>query len=79
MEPLGLETPGQPPGKAAKRGQGGAESGAVAGDLATLADPELARIVAVWHSLPVDARQRILAIVGGAEGLDGRFPRDERL
>jgi hypothetical protein len=63
MEPLGLETPSRSPGKAPNYDRSGAESGAVAGDLATLADPELAIVVTGWAGLSDDAKRAIMKLV----------------
>jgi hypothetical protein len=67
MEPLGLETLAKTRGKRTEPIRGGAESGAVAGDLPTLADPELAGIVAVWPTLSDAVKRAILDLVRVAD------------
>jgi hypothetical protein len=63
MEPLGLETPSNSPGKAPNYDRSGAKSGAVAGDLATLADPDLAILVTGWAGLSDDVKLAIMKLV----------------
>jgi hypothetical protein len=48
----GLETCLKTPGKTRGAAPGGAKSGAVRSEIATLADPDPARLVTVWPSLP---------------------------
>lgn len=56
----GAEHPEKVPGKPHIRPTGGAESGALA---ALALDPELARVVAAWPTLPEPIRRAVLALV----------------
>jgi hypothetical protein len=62
----GLERIAKSPRNEHTEGKGGAQSGAVGGDLATLAGSDFVRLIAVWPSLPDRVRVEILASVDGA-------------
>jgi hypothetical protein len=70
-----IEQPSKSPENSASCERGGAESGAVGGDSATLADPDLAQIVAAWPTLTDDVKGVIIDLVRDADrgrGLAGR-------
>jgi hypothetical protein len=52
--------------------EGGAKSGALEGNLPVLADPGLARVVAVWPTLPAKVRAEIIVIVEAIVAADDR-------
>jgi len=62
----GIRTPREIPGNTALPEQGGAESGAL-----TIADAELARLVAAWPTLPEPIRRAVLALVNSATPAGG--------
>lgn len=59
MGGTGLELPQELPGKPIISQSRGAESGAVGAR-----DPDLARLIAAWPTLPEPIRRAILALVG---------------
>jgi hypothetical protein len=61
----GFEDNTKSPGKARADIRSGAESGAVRGEIAPLADTELTRIVAVWPTLSDAVRGAIMDLVNG--------------
>ncbi len=65
MTPTGFDLPQDSPGKTAVRPEGGAESGAVSGYLATT-DPDLQRVIEAWPALAEPVRRAVLALVEGA-------------
>jgi hypothetical protein len=62
VTPTGLEHAQETLEKQGFGGPGGAESGALSDDSGSI-DPELARVVAVWPTLPEGVRRAVLALV----------------
>jgi hypothetical protein len=62
-QPLGAEQPAIFAEKTGDATESGAESGAFNADSAILADPDLARIVAVWPSLAPELKRRVMALL----------------
>lgn len=61
--PTGIELPQYSEGKPRHDTQSGAESGAVGPP----ADPELAKVIDAWETLPANVRAGILAMIDRAE------------
>ncbi len=71
MGATGLEPPPETPGKVGGEQQSGAECGAVppdSVDSTRQSDPDLARLIAAWASLPPAIRAGIMAMVIASEG-----------
>ena len=66
MGRTGLEHLAKTTGKTSDSKAGGAESGAVADELAPI-DPDVRRIIEAWPTLPKHLRQSILALVQAGE------------